>query len=103
ARRACATLSLPGRPDQSVHFVVEATARAAAVASHSFGETTATRFALVTIPAVGNCFLSIAPTETSVEPCVAGRSIRACNMPGSVTSQLHCVLPVTLSGMPGIG
>ncbi len=64
-------------------------------------ETTATRFPFLTTSAVGNFFLSSAPTEIKVEPSVAGRTIRACSIPGKVTSQLHCVLPVTLSGIPG--
>ena len=40
------TLSLPGRPDQSLHFVKPATLRAACTASHSFGETTASKLPL---------------------------------------------------------
>src|SRR5262245_44217781 len=76
-RMAWLTFSPPGRPDQSVHFVDVATARAALMASHSSGEATATRLALVTMAAVGNCFLSRVPTEISVEPSDAGRIIRA--------------------------
>src|SRR6266436_1082919 len=102
-RRAWVTLSLPGRPDQSVHFVEAATARAALMASHSLGETTATRLDFVTMAAVGNCFLSRAPTEIKVEPSEAGRTMRAWSMPGSAMSQLHCVRAVILSGVPGMG
>ena len=81
--------SLPGSPAQFVHFVLVATARAASIASHSSGETTATKFPFFTTSAVGNCFLLISPVEISVEPRAAGLTIRACNMPGKVTSQLH--------------
>ena len=38
---------------------------------------------------------SIVPTETSVEPSVAGRTMRACSMPGRTTSPLQMVWPVT--------
>src|ERR1700722_461113 len=103
SRIAFVRLSLPGSPAQSVHFVPAATESAALIASHSLGETTATRLAFLTTSAVGNCFLSSAPTEIKVEPIVAGSTMRACNMPGKVTSQLHCVLPVALSGIPGMG
>src|SRR5580700_7097125 len=103
SRRAFVRFSLPGSPDHSVHFVLAATACAARIASHSFGETTATRLAFLTTFAVGNCFLSISPTETNVEPSVAGRTMRAWSMPGNLTSQLHCVFAVTLSRIAGIG
>src|SRR5439155_17925600 len=103
SRSAFVRFSLPGRPVHSVHFALAATERAAAIASHSSGETTATRLPFFTTSAVGNCFLSTSPTEINVEPNVAGRTIRACSIPGNVTSQLHCVFPVTLSGMLGIG
>src|SRR5712692_1800606 len=103
ARSAFVRSSLPGSPDHSVHLVPAATERAALIASHSFGETTARRLRVFTIWAVGNCVLSSAPTEIKVEPSVAGRTMRACNIPGRVTSQLQRVLPVTLSGMLGIG
>src|ERR1700704_1569881 len=67
--------SLPGSPAQSVHLVAAATDKAALIASHSFGETTAARLPFFTTSAVGNCFLSSGPTETRVEPNVAGRSM----------------------------
>ena len=54
-------------------------------------------------PRSGTVSCRLRRTEINVEPSVAGRTMRACSIPGSVTSQLHCVLPVTLSGMPGIG
>src|SRR5947199_10416354 len=85
-RRAGMTFSLPGRPDQSVHLVVAATARAALTASHSSGETTATRFALATISAVGNCFLSSVPPAINFEQRVAGRIMGASNYAGSLES-----------------
>src|SRR5258705_664422 len=103
ARSAFVRLSLPGSPDHSVHLVVAATERAALMASHSFGETTATRFFVFMISAVGHCVLSRPPTEIKFEPTMAGRTMRACNIPGRVTSQLQRVLPVTLSGMLGMG
>src|SRR3981081_4398758 len=103
ARRAFVRFSLPGSPVQSVHLVVEARAPAALIASHSLGETTASRLPFLTTSAVGNFFLSSAPTEIKVEPSVAGRTMRACSIPGKVTSQLHCVLPVTFPGILGTG
>src|SRR6266700_7033301 len=98
-RIAFPTFSLPGKPDHSDHFVVPATLSAACTASHSLGETAATRFPFWVTSAFGNCFLSIAPAAMSVDPRVADRTIRACSIPGSVRSQLHCVFPVILSGM----
>src|SRR3954469_5509029 len=89
SRKVFVRFSLPGNPDQSVHFVPAATARAALPASHSLGETTATTSTFLTTSAAGNRFLSSAPTETNVEPSVAVRIMRACSIPGSVTSQLH--------------
>ena len=100
---AAVSLSLPGRPDHGVHFVWAATARAALTASHSLGETTATRLPLVTTSAVGNRWRSIAPAETSVEPSVAGRTIRACTIPGSRRSPTHWVSARTFSAMCGAG
>src|ERR1700730_5366021 len=100
---ALVTLSLPGSPAHSVHFVAAATELPALMASHSFGERTAMRLPLVTICAVGYFFLSSAPTEIRVEPNVAGRTMRACSIPGKLTSQVHWVFPVTLSGIPGMG
>src|SRR5215469_11966530 len=44
SRIALVTFSLPGNADHSVHFVALATLTAACTASHSFGETTATKF-----------------------------------------------------------
>src|SRR5690348_7089638 len=73
------------------------------MASHSFAATTAARLPFLITAAVGNRFLSIAPAQIIVEPKVAGRSIRAYSIPGSLISQLQRVLPVTLSGIPGIG
>src|SRR5262249_49507948 len=96
-------LSLPGSPDQSVHFVSAATSCAALMASHSLADTTATRLPLQTTVAPGKSFLSTWPTAINVEPNVAGRTMRACNIPCKATSQLQRVLPVTLSGMPGTG
>src|SRR6516225_3017532 len=103
SRKNFVRFSLPGRPDHSLHLVLAATAWAALIASHSLGETTATRFFLRMTSAVGKRFLLTAPTDTRVETSVGGRTMRACSMPGRVTSQLHSVLPVTLSGMPGTG
>src|SRR5690242_13603147 len=100
---AFVTFSLPGKPDQSVHFVLSATLCAACTASHSFGETTASKFPFRRTSVVGNCFLSAVPAETNVDPRVAGRIIRACSIPGNVTSQLQRVFPVTLSGMCSAG
>src|SRR5271166_2866267 len=91
SRSSFVRFSLPVSPAQSVHFVLAATERAALIASHSLGETTATRLFFFTTSAVGNCFLSTSPTEINVEPSVAGRTIRACSIPGNVTSQLHSV------------
>src|SRR5580692_10321982 len=93
SRSALVRFSLPGSPDHAVHLVPDATERAALTASHSLGEATATRLPFLTISAVGNRFLSTAPTETRVDPRVAGRTIAAYSIPGSATSQLHCVLP----------
>src|SRR5712664_2708215 len=77
ARSVFVTFSLPDSQAQAVHFIPAATARAALMASHSLGETTATRLPFFTISAVGNCSLSTAPTEIRVEPSVAGRIMRA--------------------------
>ena len=73
---------LPGSPCQSDHLVVPATAAEAPMASHSFGERTATRLPLTTSWVVGQAFGSSFPTETSVEPSVFGRTIRALSIPG---------------------
>src|SRR5262245_27752410 len=89
--------SLPGRPAQALHFVVDATARAAAIASHSCGDTTATRLFFVTTSAFGYLLLSNVPADTSVEPTAAGRTVRACSMPGRRTSPTHSVFAATLS------
>jgi hypothetical protein len=91
ARSVFVTFSLPGRPDQSLHFVPAATDCAALSASHSLGETTASRLPFLTTSAVGNFVLSTSPTEIKYEPIVAGRTMRACSIPGNVTSQLHRV------------
>src|SRR5260221_1545005 len=93
----------PGNPAHVVHFVPAVTARAALTASHSLGETTATKLPLTTTSAVGNFWRSIGPADTSVEPRVAGRTVRACSMPGSRRSATHCVLAVTLSAICGEG
>src|ERR1700744_771535 len=90
ARIAWVRFSLPGSPDQLLHLVAVATDRTALTASHSLGETTATRLPLFTTSAVGNRFLSTWPTEMRVEPMVGGRTMRACSIPGNTTSQLHC-------------
>src|ERR1035437_3952997 len=74
ARSVFVRFSLPGSPAQSVHFVPSATDPAAAIASHSFGETTARRSPFLATSAVGNCFLSSSPAEIKVEPSVAGRT-----------------------------
>src|SRR5262245_58828404 len=103
ARSVFMRLSLPGSPDHSVHFVCAPTTRAACIASASLGDTTATRFPFVTTSAVGNRFLSTSPTDTRLEPTVAGRIILACSKPGASRSPLHRVLPVTMLGMPGDG
>src|ERR1700728_1138770 len=82
ARSVFARFSLPGRPDHWVHFVVPATDCAAATASHSLGETTPTRLPFLTTSAVGNFVLSSAPTEISVAPNVAGRTLRERSIAG---------------------
>src|SRR5581483_8001392 len=76
---------------------------AALMASHSSEDTTATRLPRVMTLAPGNEAVSSLPTDCKVDPKVAGLTMRAWSMPGKRTSQLQCVLPVTLSGIPGTG
>src|SRR5262245_35187581 len=73
------------------------------MASHSLGETTATRLPLTTSLALGHAFLSSLPTETSVEPSVFGRTMRACSIPGSRMLATNVAEPVTMGGIVGIG
>ena len=73
---------LAGRPFQSVHFVSVPSAIAAWAASHSSGETTATRLPFTTSFAFGKADRSILPAETSFEPKLLGRTMRACSMSG---------------------
>ena len=94
---------LPGSPVQSDHFVLPATEAAAPTASHSFGESTATRLPLTNTCAVGQAFLSSLPTSTSVEPYVFGRTIRACSIPGSRTFATYVAVPATIGGIDAIG
>src|SRR5690348_12688381 len=96
-------LPLPGRPAQSVHFVVPARTEAAWIALYSTGSTTATRFPLTTTCVFGNCFLSSLPTEISFDPSVFGWMTRAWSIPGSRTSPTYVAWPDTIGGIVRIG
>src|SRR5262245_42252823 len=54
SRRCLNRFALPGRPFQSVHLVVSASACDARIASHSLDATTPTRFPLTTTCEFGN-------------------------------------------------
>src|SRR5581483_5457879 len=96
-------LPLPGSPDQSDHFVFDATCAAAPIASHSFGESTATKLPFTKTCEVGYAFLSSSPTLTSVEPKVFGRTMRACSIPGRRMSATQTAEPLTIGGIVAIG
>ncbi len=70
---------------------------------YSAGSTTATRFPLTTICVFGNAFVFSLPTETSVEPSVAGCTTRACSIPGNLTSPTKVAVPATMGGIVRIG
>ena len=52
---------------------------------------------------VGNARLSSLPSLSSVEPTVAGRTMRACSIPGSRISATNDSWPLTMPGITFIG
>ena len=92
----------PASPMSELESVQRArSTRAAAIASHSSGATTARKSSMRTTRAPGIDSIDAASTPSSFAPTAGGRTTRACSIPSILKSCMYTCRPVTLPGMSG--